>query len=110
MVRATGFRWKTYFLETLLKRSHITAKVDKSSLKIGKRYARADEIGIPFGLTIDETTMQDGTVTFRERDSTHQVRIPVEEIPALVNKLVDEVTTWDAVVAQYGLVTAKAEQ
>jgi glycyl-tRNA synthetase len=65
------------FSETLLKRHHITAKVDKSSLKIGKRYARADEIGIPFALTIDDVTMKDGTVTFRERDSTHQVRIQV---------------------------------
>eukprot|EP01127_Copromyxa_protea_P002079 TRINITY_DN11966_c0_g1_i1.p1 TRINITY_DN11966_c0_g1~~TRINITY_DN11966_c0_g1_i1.p1 ORF type:complete len:657 (-),score=189.85 TRINITY_DN11966_c0_g1_i1:50-1996(-) len=99
------FLAKTREIESLLKRNHVTAKVDKSSLKIGKRYARADEIGIPFGITIDDITMKDGTVTFRERDSTHQVRLAVADIPALVNKLVDELTTWEEVVAQYGLVS-----
>jgi hypothetical protein len=40
---------------------------------IGKRYARTDEIGVPFGVTVDRTTMEDQTVTVRERDSTAQV-------------------------------------
>jgi len=103
-----NFLAKTREIEILLKRNHITAKVDKSSLKIGKRYARADEIGIPFGLTIDDVTLAAGTVTFRERDSTQQVRILIADLPALLNKLVDELTTWADVVAEYGLVV-KAE-
>jgi glycyl-tRNA synthetase len=41
------------------------------------RYARADELGIPFGVTIDHITLQNDTVTVRERDTTLQVRIKV---------------------------------
>jgi glycyl-tRNA synthetase len=47
---------------------------------IGKRYARADEIGVPFGITIDYQTLQDDTVTVRDRDSTKQVRVKIEEL------------------------------
>lgn len=38
------------------------------------RYARTDEIGVPFAITIDYQTVEDGTATLRERDSTAQVR------------------------------------
>ena len=47
---------------------------------IGRRYRRQDEIGTPFGITIDFDTLEDGTVTLRDRDSTEQVRIPEEEV------------------------------
>lgn len=47
---------------------------------IGRRYARADEIGIPFGITIDYDTIKDDTVTIRERDTTKQKRIKIIEI------------------------------
>ncbi|MCD6106378.1 MAG: glycine--tRNA ligase, partial [Thermoplasmata archaeon] len=51
---------------------------------IGRRYARADEIGVPFAVTFDYRTKEDGTVTVRDRDSTQQVRIPLGElIPTL---------------------------
>ena len=46
-----------------------------SSGSIGKRYARADEIGIPWAVTIDHTTLKDGTVTIRRRDDQVQVRV-----------------------------------
>lgn len=46
-----------------------------SSGSIGKRYARADEIGIPWAVTIDHTTLEDGTVTIRRRDDQVQVRV-----------------------------------
>jgi glycyl-tRNA synthetase len=45
---------------------------------IGRRYARADEIGIFFSMTIDHQTLKDGTVTLRERDSKNQSRISIE--------------------------------
>ena len=51
---------------------------------IGRRYRRQDEIGTPFGITVDHQTMQDSTVTLRDRDSMQQVRIPVD-------RLVDEI-------------------
>ena len=46
---------------------------------IGRRYARADEIGIFFSMTVDHQTLEDGTVTLRERDSKNQSRVSVEE-------------------------------
>jgi len=54
----------------------MTAEYDDSAA-IGKRYRRQDEIGTPWGLTIDEQTLQDGTVTLRDRDTLEQERIPV---------------------------------
>lgn len=47
---------------------------------IGKRYARADEIGIPWAVTIDHTTLQDGTVTIRRRDDQLQVRVSSDDL------------------------------
>ncbi|TMB01634.1 MAG: glycine--tRNA ligase [Deltaproteobacteria bacterium] len=55
---------------------------------IGRRYRRQDEVGTPYGITVDHQTMQDGTVTLRDRDATTQVRIPedrlVEELRAKI--------------------------
>ena len=45
---------------------------------IGKRYRRQDEIGTPFAVTVDHQTLEDGTVTLRDRDSLSQERVPVE--------------------------------
>ncbi len=50
------------------------------SAAIGKRYRRQDEIGTPFGVTIDYDTLKDGTVTVRERDSMNQTRIHAEKL------------------------------
>ena len=47
---------------------------------IGRRYRRQDEIGTPFGVTVDHQTMTDNTVTVRERDSMQQERIPIERL------------------------------
>ncbi len=44
---------------------------------IGRRYRRQDEIGTPYGLTIDEQTLEDDTVTVRDRDSLEQERVPI---------------------------------
>ena len=45
---------------------------------IGKRYARHDEIGTPYCITIDHQTLKDDSVTIRDRDTTRQERIPVK--------------------------------
>ncbi|MFL5840932.1 MAG: glycine--tRNA ligase [Thermoleophilaceae bacterium] len=47
---------------------------------IGKRYRRQDEIGTPWGITIDHQTMEDDTVTLRDRDSLEQIRLPAGEV------------------------------
>lgn len=51
-----------------------------STGKIGKRYARADEIGIPYCITIDYDTLDDDTVTIRDRDTMEQIRVTTEDL------------------------------
>lgn len=51
---------------------------------IGKRYRRHDELGTPFCFTIDYDTLQDNTVTLRDRDSMQQKRVKIEAIPHLL--------------------------
>lgn len=53
---------------------------------VGKRYAKADEIGVPYCVTIDYTTLEDSTVTVRFRNDTKQVRVPLDQLCALIGK------------------------
>ena len=53
---------------------------------IGRRYARADEIGIPLGITVDYETLENNTVTIRDRDSWKQVRSSISDLPMLLNR------------------------
>lgn len=55
---------------------------------IGKRYRRQDEAGTPFCVTIDYDTLQDNTVTIRDRDTTAQSRIGIDEVVAFVRSKV----------------------
>lgn len=55
---------------------------------IGKRYRRQDEIGTPFCITVDEQSMEDGTVTIRYRDSMEQERFTVEEVRDKINQAI----------------------
>ena len=48
----------------------ISNKCDNSGVTIGKKYARTDEIGIPFGITVDKDTLTERTVTLREIETT----------------------------------------
>jgi glycyl-tRNA synthetase len=56
-----------------------------SSGSIGRRYARADEVGTPLGITIDYQTLEDGTLTLRDRDSWAQVRSEEDKLPELLH-------------------------
>ncbi len=53
---------------------------------IGRRYRRQDEVGTPFCVTVDFESLEDAAVTIRERDSTEQVRVPID---ALVSEVSD---------------------
>jgi len=53
---------------------------------VGRRYRRQDEVGTPFGITIDSQTLQDETVTLRERDSMEQVRYKIDDMISVLNK------------------------
>ena len=58
-------------------RGRLPAEYDEGG-SIGRRYRRQDEIGTPWGITVDGQTMEDDTVTLRDRDSLEQVRVPIE--------------------------------
>jgi len=81
----------------------LTFKLDSSGVSIGRRYARCDEIGIPFDLTIDFQTINDSTITLRERDSTQQVRIQITEISSLLQQLCKQkpTTNWQQIYTFY---------
>ena len=53
---------------------------------VGRRYRRQDEIGTPFCVTVDGQTMQDGTVTLRDRDSLEQVRVKKDDLVAEIEQ------------------------
>ncbi len=57
----------------------ISHRVDEGSGSIGRRYARTDQIAIPYGITVDFETVSNTphTATLRERDSMKQIRVPV---------------------------------
>ena len=65
---------------------------------IGKRYRRQDEVGTPFCVTIDYTTIEDGTVTVRDRNSMQQVRISKDELVTILRKLIKETIQFKSLV------------
>jgi len=90
----------------LLRAAGVSVKVDTAGAAIGRRYARTDEIGVPFGVTVDMATVESksplfGTVTLRERDSMKQVRIKTTEIGDIVARLCDDRITWAEVQAKF---------
>ena len=56
---------------------------------IGKRYRRQDEIGTPFCITFDFDSLEDNCVTVRDRDTMEQVRLPIDELEAFIEKKLD---------------------
>lgn len=73
---------------------NIANRVDDSSASIGKRYSRNDELGTPFGITVDFQSVKDNTFTLRDRDSTKQVRATEDEIYAAISSMVSGLKTW----------------
>lgn len=76
-----------------LRSEGIIAEVDTSGT-IGRRYARSDEIGTPFAVTVDHQSLEDDTVTIRERDSQEQVRVLISEVPGKVSDLIGKKITF----------------
>ena len=67
---------------------HFMVDFDDSGA-IGKRYRRQDEIGTPLCITIDFDTLEDETVTVRDRDTMDQVRMPIAELEGYIQKEID---------------------
>jgi glycyl-tRNA synthetase len=85
LVSKDGLVEKAERVRELLAQDGFTVEFDETG-SIGRRYARADEAGIPLGMTIDYDTLTDGTVTIRDRDSWRQVRTPIKDLPELMHK------------------------
>ena len=84
----------------------IANKVDTSSGTVGRRYARADELGIPFGITVDFQTLIDSTVTLRERDSMEQIRLPLFNLVNTLKILIEETQSWEQLARKYPMISS----
>src|SRR5437868_7511237 len=84
LVKKDGLPEKARSIMDVLKYDHLCMYEEKDS--IGKRYRRMDAIGTPFAMTVDHQTLEDNTVTIRDRDTMQQERIPVDN----VSKILDE--------------------
>ncbi len=86
LLRKNGHPEKAQAVRAMLQR-YFTVGYDQAG-SIGRRYRRMDEVGTPFGVTIDHQTMEDDTVTLRDRDTTEQERIPINNlVPVLIERI-----------------------
>jgi len=84
LVNKDGLPEKAKQVYDALLNEGFTVEYDDSG-SIGRRYARADEVGTPLGLTIDYQTLEDDTVTLRDRDTWEQVRTEIAKLPMLLH-------------------------
>ena len=96
-------------LEQALDTAQLSYKVDQSGVSIGKRYARNDELGIPFGITLDYESLEGKGFTLRERDSTKQVRGSLEEVVLAVAGMVGGREDWEEVRSKLPVFDSGAE-
>lgn len=82
----------------------LATRVDKASAAIGRRYARADELGLPFAVTVDFDTLKDGTVTLRERDSMKQIRLQKDEVALELQRIVHGRASWNDLMKRFPIV------
>jgi glycyl-tRNA synthetase len=84
LLRKLGQPEKAIAIRDALKR-HFTVAYDQAG-SIGRRYRRQDEVGTPYGVTIDHQTMEDDTVTIRDRDAMTQERVPVARLVEVITE------------------------
>lgn len=69
-------------------KKHFSVQYDEKGA-VGRRYRRQDEIGTPFCVTVDGQTLQDKTVTIRDRDSLDQWRVKIDDLPTELNQRIN---------------------
>lgn len=74
-----------------------SCKSDTSSASIGKKYARLDELGVPYIITIENIH----TCTIRERDSCTQIRIPLDQTTQIIQPLINNTKTWGEIFQEF---------
>ena len=87
LVNKDGLVEKAQSVHRTLLQSGLRIEYDDAG-SIGRRYARADEAGIPLGITIDYDTLKDGSVTLRDRDSWNQIRVQVNDLKPTIDSIV----------------------
>ena len=87
LVRKDGLPEKALEIYNQLRFVGRTFYEEKDS--IGKRYRRMDALGTPYCITIDHQTLEDNTVTIRERDTMQQERISIDKVEELVRQRID---------------------
>ena len=90
LVKKDGMPEQAHKMEDMLKEHFNTFYDEKGA--IGRRYRRMDEIGTPYCITIDGESVEEGTVTVRDRDSMQQERLPMENVPGY---LIDQINNWE---------------
>ena len=83
LVKKDGLPVKALETFNTLKYDHMCQYDEKDS--IGKRYRRQDAIGTPYCITVDHKTLEDNTVTIRERDSMKQDRIGIDKVKEVID-------------------------
>jgi glycyl-tRNA synthetase len=84
LVNKESMPQKAYALYRELKSEFNVFYDDKGA--VGRRYRRQDEAGTPYCITVDGQTLQDDTVTVRDRDTTEQRRVPMREVAQELRK------------------------
>jgi glycyl-tRNA synthetase len=85
LVSKDGLAEKALELKKVLVDEGFVVEFDEGG-SIGRRYARADEVGVPLGVTVDYDTLKDDCVTVRDRDSWKQVRVGIGDLARLVHE------------------------
>jgi len=84
LVNRDGLPEKASAIYLSLLCSGVRVEYDEAG-SIGRRYARADEAGIPLGITVDYDTLKNQTVTLRDRDSWRQIRVPIDNLQSVIS-------------------------
>jgi glycyl-tRNA synthetase len=88
-------------LRTAFNTAGLASRVDASAGSVGRRYSRADELGVPFGITVDFESLFAGTVTLRDRDSMAQIRVDTTEAVDIISRLCAETISFPELMKLY---------
>jgi glycyl-tRNA synthetase len=80
MKRMEWANWQTIFIVTFAVGRNVFSVYDASG-SIGRRYARADEIGVPYCITVDHDSLSDNTVTLRSEILVSKTRVSIDDLP-----------------------------
>ena len=83
LVKKDGLPEKAREIMEMLKYDYMMQYDEKDA--IGRRYRRQDAIGTPYCITVDNDTLQDASVTVRDRDTMQQERVSIEQLPTFMH-------------------------